>query len=312
MRALATLAAAVLLLSVSCARASGELNGFDLSRLAIPRAELLPGGPPRDGIPALTDPTFVPAASAGFMRANDRVIGMHLHGIAKAYPIRILNWHEIVNDRFAGEPVTVTYCPLCYTGIAFKAEYAGRRMEFGVSGLLYNSDVVLYDRETGSLWSQLMSQAISGPRVGSRLEPIPVTHTTWREWHSRHPGSLVLSPRTGYRRDYGRDSYADYARSRDVVFPVRFRASGFHPKQPVLGIVIDGVAQAYPLSELAKSGFSIEDVIGGQRVTVRFDGRNQSAEIFDDQDQRLPGVLAYWFAWYAFHPDTGVYRAARR
>lgn len=309
MRALAALGAAVLLLGAARVEASGELHGFDLSGLSIPRSELLPGGPPRDGIPALTDPAFVPAAGAGFMGANDRVIGVHLNGVAKAYPIRILNWHEIVNDRFAGQPVTVTYCPLCYTGIAFKAEYGGRRQEFGVSGLLYNSDVVLYDRESESLWSQLMGKAISGPRVGSALEPIPVTHTTWREWLSRHPESLVLSPDTGYRRAYGRNSYADYARSREIVFPVRFRASGFHPKQPVLGVVIDGVAQAYPLSELEKSGSVVQDEIGGKPVTVRFDKRGQSAEIFDEQGNQLPGVLAYWFAWYAFHPDTSVYRA---
>lgn len=311
MRRFAPLVAAASMLSPSAVQASGDLLGFDLTRLTIPRSELLPGGPPRDGIPALTDPAFVPAAGARFMGDQDRVIGVHLAGIAKAYPIRIMNWHEIVNDRFAGQPVAVTYCPLCYTGVAFRAEHGGRRQHFGVSGLLYNSDVVLYDRETESLWSQLLGRAISGPLAGARLEPIPVTHTTWRAWRTRHPDSLVLSPDTGHRRDYGRDAYADYARSRDVMFPVRFRASGFHPKQPVLGIVIDGIARAYPLSELARSGAVLEDEIGGRRVTVRYDERNQSAEIFDEHGERLPGVLSYWFAWYAFHPDTGIYRARR-
>lgn len=311
MRSLAALAAAALLQSPLPAGAE-RLNGFDLSRLTIPREELLSGGPRRDGIPALTDPAFVRAAAATFMSDTDRVLGLHLNGVAKAYPIRILNWHEIVNDRFVDQPVAVTYCPLCYTGIAFMAGRDGRRQEFGVSGLLYNSDVVLYDRGTESLWSQLLGEAISGPLAGSRLEPIPSTHTTWRAWRARHPDTLVLSPKTGHRRDYDRDAYADYARSRDVVFPVRFRARGFHPKQPVLGIAIDGIAKAYPLSELARFGSSVEDRIGGHPVTVRYDEQNQTAEIFDGNDERLPGVIAYWFAWYAFHPETEVYRAPRQ
>lgn len=309
-RRLAPAAAAATLLAPQ-AVAAEEFNGFDVSRLTVPREELLPGGPPRDGIPALTDPPFVVAPAARFMKDQDRVIGIHLNGVAKAYPIRILNWHEIVNDRFAGRPIAVTYCPLCYSGVAFDAELHGKRQEFGVSGLLYNSDVVLYDRDTESLWSQLLGEAISGPLAGSRLEPIPSTHTTWREWRARHPDTLVLSPDTAHRRDYDRDVYADYARSRDVVFPVRFRARGFHPKQPVLGIVIDGVAKAYPLSELARAGSTIEEEIRGRRVTVRYDEPDRTAEIFDANGERLPGVVAYWFAWYAFHPETEVFRARR-
>ena len=192
-----------LLLAPLVAGAVSSFHGFDVSELTIPRGELLSGGPPRDGIPVLTDPPFVAASRASFLKDNDRVLGVNLNGIAKAYPIRIMNWHEIVNDQFAGASVAVTYCPLCYTGMAFRADMDGRRNIFGVSGLLYNSDVVLYDRTTESLWSQLLAQAISGPKPGQQLEAVPVTNTTWTDWRARHPDSLVLSSSTGYTRDYG-------------------------------------------------------------------------------------------------------------
>ena len=139
--------------------ARNTINGFDVGNASIPVDEILPGGPPRDGIPAIDNPVFMDAQKATFLSEDDRVIGIARHGITRAYPIAILNWHEIVNDRIGQESIVVTYCPLCGTGMVFAA---GSALSFGVSGLLYNSDVLMYDRQTDSLWSQLKMEAVSG------------------------------------------------------------------------------------------------------------------------------------------------------
>ena len=241
---------------------AASLNGFDLSEATVPASDLLPGGPPRDGIPALTDPKFIGADRVSFLEPNDRVLGVTVNGVAKAYPLSIMTRHEIVNDTFDGRPVVVTYCPLCFTGMAFDARIDGRRQTFGVSGLLYNSDIVLYDRETESLWSQLLQQAISGPRSGQTLTLLHTTNTTWSDWRKRNPNTLVLSDQTGHEADYQTDPYAGYDLSPALMFPVQFRSMGYHPKQYVLGIVLDGIAKAYPVSELHKAGTTIDDRIG--------------------------------------------------
>lgn len=306
MRALTTTTGLVLLLwQVAFA---DVINGFDLSDTLIPRAEIAHGGPPRDGIPALTDPRFEPATAVSGMRDDERVLGLVRNGIAKAYPLSILTWHEIVNDRFGDEPIVVTYCPLCFTGMAFEAALDGRRHHFGVSGLLYNSDVLMYDRESESLWSQLLRQAVSGPHKGLQLKHVAMINTTWGHWRARHGDTLVLSRETGHRRDYGGDPYAGYERSPDVLFPVKFRAQGYHPKEQVLGIEIDGVARAYPVSELARGPAEFRDRIGEREVIVRYDDASISGEILDPDGKVLPSVLAYWFAWYAFNPETQVYK----
>ncbi len=189
------------------------MNGFDVSQAEVPVSEIHRGGPPRDGIPALTDPEFVASDQAPWLDADDRVLGVHRNGIAKAYPLGIMNYHEVVNDLFAGEPVAVTYCPLCFSGLAFRAEEPdGTRLLLGVSGLLYNSAVLLYDQRSESLWSQIAASAISGPRRGETLETVPLANTTWEAWRNEHPETVVLSRNTDYSRNYDRDPYAEYAK----------------------------------------------------------------------------------------------------
>jgi hypothetical protein len=152
------------------------MNGFRVDGASIPVADIRHGGPPRDGIPAIDEPRFVSAAEARFLKPDDRVVGVVRGGVARAYPIAILNWHEVVNDRFGDEAVAVTFCPLCGTAMVFAAEAGGRQLQFGVSGLLYNSDVLLYNRQTESLWSQIMAEAVTGPMQGTRLEFLPTAH----------------------------------------------------------------------------------------------------------------------------------------
>ncbi|GAB4178353.1 MAG: hypothetical protein OHK0026_02760 [Rhodocyclaceae bacterium] len=287
-----------------------ELNGFDLRGSAVPADQIHPGGPPRDGIPAIDRPQFVPAASAGFLADADGVLGIVLGGAARAYPIGILNWHEVVNDRIGERPVVITYCPLCGTGVAFDARVDGRALSFGVSGLLYNSDVLLYDRQTRSLWSQLLEKAISGPMRGRALATIPLTHTTWGDWRKAHPDTRVLSRDTGYARAYDRDPYAGYESDLRTLFPVQFRSEGFHPKERVLGVRIGGQAKAYPFVELGKTSGVVSDRVGGSALTIRFERAASRATAHTADGKQIPAVVGYWFAWYAFNPTTAVFRAA--
>lgn len=301
----------LLLALVGLTAATLTKNAFDLSGSLVPVDEILSGGPPRDGIPAIDHPKFVKAGEAEYLKSRDRVLGIVQNGIAKAYPISIMNWHEIVNDRFGVKSIAVTYCPLCGTGMAFEATIDGKALDFGVSGLLYNSDVLLYDRQTQSLWSQIMRTAINGPFKGRNLQSVPIAHTTWEDWKKRHPDTLVLSTDTGFRRDYGRNPYAGYDQVEEIIFPVKFRAQGFHPKEQVIGLEVDGKFKAYPFAELAKAGREFSDKVNGKRVTVRFDAEHRTGSIHDDSGQEQPTVIAYWFAWFGFHPDTEIFHAKR-
>ena len=284
-------------------------NGFNLAGALVPVEEILQGGPPKDGIPAIDRPAFLGARDATDLRPDDMVLAIFRNGIAKAYPIRILNWHEVVNDRFGADDVVITFCPLCGSGVAFESKAGSRALRFGVSGLLYNSDVLLYDRETHSLWSQIRAQAVAGPLKGGRLTAVPVLHTTWADWRARHPDSRGLTQKTGFSRDYDGDPYAGYEKSADLIFPVRFRAEGYHPKERVLGIVLEGKAKAYPFVEMAKGAGEVADTVAGHAVRIRYSREHQSAEVFDAKGQPLVSITLFWFAWAAFHPDTEIYRA---
>ena len=282
-------------------------NGFDITDPLIPKDEIHHGGPPRDGIPAIDHPEFVTADAAEFLAEDDRVLGIVRNGEAKAYPIRILDWHEIVNDQFNGEPIVVSYCPLCGTGMAFDADVGGQARSFGVSGLLYNSDVLLYDRESESLWSQVLRRSISGPLKGQELKQIPMAHTTWRDWRRHNPQTLVLSSQTGHDRDYSQSPYSGYELSNRIWFPVKNQSNQFHPKELVIGLNVDGRTKAYPFAELSKGPSTIADRLGNVRLNVEFDAVNRTGRVLDKAGNEIPTTIAFWFAWYAFFPDTEVY-----
>lgn len=284
-------------------------NGFDLSESTIPADEVRSGGPPRDGIPAIDDPHFLSPDDAVRRDPAMRVLGVARNGQAKAYPIAILNWHEIVNDRVGDEPVVVTFCPLCGTGMAFKADPGGKVRRFGVSGLLHNSDVLLYDRETDSLWSQIARRAVSGPLVGTNLELVPTAHTTWADWRARHPDTLLLSEETGHRRNYERNPYGGYETNYRIYFPVSRQSARYHPKEQVIGLELNGVARAYPFSELARHANPVTEIVAGQTVTVEFSPEHRYGRVLNTDGDEIPTVVAFWFAWYAFHPEGEVFTA---
>lgn len=284
-------------------------NGFPLDDSLIPAKEILSGGPPRDGIPALVDPAFVNAADAAFLRDKDRVLGLSYNGVVRAYPIRILNYHEIVNDVLNEEGVVISYCPLCGSGMAFSTDLHGTRLVFGVSGLLYNSDVLMYDRNTQSLWSQLMSQAISGPLKGERLDALSISHTTWGEWRSRNPDSQLLSPKTGFSRNYRVDPYPNYGRSGKLYFPVNHSNKRYKRKMLAMGLEIDGQFKVYPFDELQKGPTRFADGFQDTAFEVLFDDKHQTARIIDTDGTEIPTTIAFWFAWYAFHPESEIFTA---
>ena len=294
------------LLSAISAAADSK-NGFVLDGASVPVNEIRRGGPGRDGIPSLDKPAFVTAEKAKFLRPDDRVLGVTLNNVQRAYPIRILNYHEIVNDRFGHRPIVITYCPLCGSGMAFDATIEGRHLIFGVSGLLYNSDVLLYDRQTGSLWSQIMSTAVTGTMKGTQLQSIPIAHTTWRDWKTRHPDTTVLSTKTRFQRNYRVNPYPNYGRSGRLYFPVAKENSQYSRKSMVMGLEIDGRFKAYPFEELEKGPSLFQDRFRGQQFDVYYDEQNQTARILDADGNEVPTLIAFWFAWYAFHPETDIH-----
>lgn len=282
---------------------------FDLRRHIVPLEQIVEGGPIKDGIPAILSPRFVSANDAPYLEDHDRVLGLSLRNTSKAYPIKILNWHEVVNDVVDGKEVLITYCPLCGTGIAFDAHVSGVRRTFGVSGLIYQSNVLLYDHQTESLWSQIGMRAVAGPLTGETLRPIFLEHTTWADWRMTHPDTLVLSTKTGSIRNYERDPYTEYAENPDLFFDTTHFDPSYHPKEWVVGIEHNGLVKAYPFTELKKADSPVTDELHGETVTLQFNSRSRSASVIDAEGKPIPSVTAFWFAWYAFHPSTKVFRA---
>lgn len=305
----------VLALSLSVSTASAQ-RAFDTDILAetfgygaetpktIDLEDLKQGCPSRDCIRSLDDPAYVSAAAADFLDETDYVIGIGIGDDYRAYPTAILDRHEIVNDTIGGEPVAVTWCPLCGSAVGIRRSVNGNVTEFGVSGLLYNSDLVLYDRTTETLWDQIEASGIVGPLTGTELELVPVTMTRWSRWREAHPGTLVLSNDTGFGIDYSQDPYASYRASSSLMFPVGNEDGRVHPKTVVYGFDTGAGKLAVP-EDLLDDGEPVEASLGGRTATVsmREDG---SVRLVDaDGDVHAP-VRLFWFAWFTFHPETAL------
>ena len=234
-------------------------------------------------------------------------MGLTLNGESRAWPVSILTQHEIVNDTLDGVPIAVTYCPLCDSAVVFDRRKADGRSvyEFGVSGLLYNSNVLLYDRGSRqqSLWSQLGSYAVSGPASGTRLRSLPAELTTAQDWLARFPKSTVMSDKTGYRRDYRRNPYASYFRSDRLMFPVQPTSRSLPNKERVLGLVAGEHTAAIPWSSIARLPEEIEVAIGNKKARLAVDRRNNSIRVLS-ADEGIESTYSLWFAWHAFHPAT--------
>ncbi len=282
-------------------------NGFDLSNASINIEDIFSGGPPRDGIPAIDKPKFISIHKVDFLQDDDIVIGVVRGKKARAYPTRILVWHEVVNDLIDGEAFAVTYCPLCGTAMVFDRHIDGKLYTFGVSGLLYQSDVLMYDRETQSLWSQLAMKSISGLKVGSKLTWLTSEHLSWKAWREKYPKGEVLSTETGFNRNYKSKAYASYFASDQMMFPVPVTRKELAKKAWVIGVIIDGLAKAYPVNKLSADNV-IEDKLGSKQFTIKYDAEQHYPQIIDHRGEQLPSVLVFWFAWQAFYPNTEIWQ----
>ncbi len=284
---------------------------FDITRHSVAIEEILSGGPPKDGIPALSNPKFVSASEGDrFLKKHDRVLAIEYNGVAKAYPIRILNWHEVVNDTYNGKPVVVTWCPLCLSGIIYDPENGGNRLTFGVSGRIYKSNLLMYDHETGSLWSQMLQRAITGPLTGAVLAMLPAEHSTWEHWRTQHPNTLVLSLDTGFKRDYGVDPYREYVEQGRPTFrspqDSKTAKEKINPMERVLGIAVGGIQKAYPLEVLKNRPAQFADEVGDKTVLIHFDRKSKTAWVTNRSGGVLPSTTVFWFAWQDFYPQTQI------
>lgn len=310
----------------------------------IPLDKIKGGGPPKDGIPSIDDPKFTEISGSQFVSDSDVVIGLEINGDARAYPLFILVWHEIVNDVVGGTPVAVTYCPLCYTNQVFERIVNGNEVEFGTSGKLYQSNLLMYDRWTDSYWSQGLGMAVTGKLSGIQLKTIPFDVITWGDWKKLHPDSLVLTTDTGHFRSYATDPYGDYYTDPRIIFPVDNMDDRMHPKEIILGFHEDGIYKAYKQNDVELHNV-INDNIGETSLMLvslfsqnsRAFDRNLNGEILQFQyvdgkitDAKTESVWSYdglaisgplegnyltrismepgfWFSWVAFHPDTAVW-----
>jgi hypothetical protein len=299
-----------------------------------------------DCIKSIDDPKFISVAEADFLSDDDLVIGIKLNDEIKCYPHAILNWHEIVNDKIDDKNFAVNYCPLTGSGMAWNREINGRLTTFGISGLLYNSNVMPYDRETESAWSQMKQLCVNGELAEQRPQTMQVIETTWNTWKKLYPDSRVLSTETGMSRDYSSYPYDTYRENEDVYFYVENDNDTLHPKERLFGIIENEQAKCYRF-DLFKPGVKVLNdtafgkniiLIGSERdnFITAFENpseqkfvivKNKLPALFQDEEgnmydifgycvegnkksERLNpanGFTAYWFAWAAFYPKVVLY-----
>jgi hypothetical protein len=256
--------------------AVGGAPDFDMSHWStdfcehsVPYSEIISGGPPPDGIPPIDNPAYTDIASADDWIANDEpVIALDVNGDARAYPLQILTWHEIVNDTIGGTPVAVTFCPLCYAAVTFvRPEIDGERLTFGTTGNLRHSDMVMWDRQTESWWQQFTGEGIVGDLTGETLESIPAPMISWAEFKETHPEGQVLSRDTGFNRRYGENPYVGYDDVNETPFLYRGAVGDqLPPMARVVGIE-EGDGRAYAFQDLEEQRV-INDTVAGRPVAV--------------------------------------------
>jgi hypothetical protein len=250
------------------ARAESEFR-TDFSKHSVPYSEILSGGPPKDGIPSIDAPKFQSTREADeWLSDREPVVFVQVGDDARAYPIQILIWHEIVNDTVGGEPLLVTFCPLCNTAIAFKRTFDGQVLDFGTTGRLRYSNLIMYDRQTETWWQQATGDAIAGAYTGAQLAFYPASMISWADFKALYPNGKVLSRDTGHVRNYGRNPYYGY----DDINQTPFLFNGATPTQlppmaRVLTVDLNGEAAAYPYEVLSKVRV-INDTVGGEEIVV--------------------------------------------
>jgi hypothetical protein len=289
----------------------------DFSKTSVPFLEIMSGGPPKDGIPAVDDPVLLPVSSETRLSDREAVIALEIQGqTPRAYPIRYLTWHEIVNDRIGGQPVSITFCPLCNSAIVFDGRLGGRELTFGVSGKLRNSDMVMYDRQTESWWQQAIGTGILGDYTGVELTSLPSWMESWEMFKARNPDGLVMDqPKSS--RPYGRNPYVGYDGSaRPFLYNGEMPPFGIAPLMRVVAVG----KRAWTLERLTKEGEIREQGLviswtAGQASALDSadisKGRDVgSIRVRDASGRDVVHDVMFAFAFHAFHPDGEWMREA--
>jgi Protein of unknown function (DUF3179) len=293
----------------------------DFSKRLVPLEEFQSGGPPKDGIPAIDAPRYTRASEVDFLEDQEPVILLTVESESRAYPLQILTWHEIVNTRFGDTPVAVTFCPLCNTAIVFDRRVDGEVLDFGATGKLRDSDLVMYDRQTESWWQQFGGEALVGELAGHELRQLSARIVSWREFRSMHPTALVLNRETGFVRGYGTNPYAGYD---DVGSPPIFSARNedddrLPPKERVVYVEVGKQAFAVPFAVLVEKR-TIEFGTDAGNLVVRWrsgvasaldsgsiaEGRDVGSASVLLEGEPVPFSEPFWFAVAAFRPDIEI------
>ncbi|CAN5256289.1 DUF3179 domain-containing protein [soil metagenome] len=273
-----------------------EFPKTDFSKRTTSLDDFRAGGPPRDGIPAIDRPEFINVEeAAGFLDEREPVILLSIGSDVRAYPLQILIWHEIVNDTVGGLPVVVTFCPLCNAALVFERRIDGVELDFGTTGRLRLSDLVMYDRRTESWWQQFTGEGLIGEHAGRELREVPSQIVSFHRFAEAHPAGRVLSRRTGYRRPYGQNPYRGYDSIDSSPFMLKGKPDPrLPPMERVLGVHIDGKARIYPLSRIEERGV-IEDELAGTPLVVV--ARKGMLSVLDeqriDQSRKVPAAAAF-------------------
>ena len=276
-----------------------RLSGLDtnLEKRSIELNELIDGGPGKDGIPSINNPKFVSQdEAAAWLNGVEPVISLEINGEARAYPIQILMWHEIANDEVGGVPVSVTFCPLCYSAIVFDRRHDGEVLEFGVSGLLRHSDMIMFDRKTESLWQQFSGEALVGDYTGDFLAIVPSRLISFDQFREAHPGAPVLSRETGHRRNYGQNPYAGYDDINNSPFLLQEEVPGqISPMEKVVGVRAENAVKGYTYS-ITREQKVLHDVVGEEPIVIfHLDGMASAMDnsvIHRSRDDGATGVFS--------------------
>ena len=275
------LLSAVALLMAACGGSSGPSGKPPPCDWLIPCNEVSDGGPGQDGIPSIDEPQFARASDTTYLDASDRVVGVFVNGEYHAYPHRVLDWHEVINDSVDTDAFVISYCPLTGSALAWDVSDDATNTEFGVSGLIYNSNLILYDRASGSRWSQMLQQSVWGDRSAERAEQIQVIETSWQTWLSMYPDSLVLTLDTGFSRSgYTGYPYGDYRTSTVLLFPLEDLDNRLHPKQRVIGIRSNAAGKAYQIDSFGSTTQTINDHFESTPIVVVGNGDLDFAAIY--------------------------------
>ncbi len=312
----------------------------------IPEGQVRDGGPGKDGIPSVDNPQFIAVGEVDFLQDDDLVEGVVYKGKQRAYPHAILDWHEIVNDDFDDISYALTYCPLTGTGIAWDRVVDGQLTTFGVSGKLYNNNLMPYDRRTDSYWSQLKLLCVNGTLIGTEAATFPTIETTWKTWKKMYPNSEVLSKNTGYSRNYGVYPYGGYKTDNDyLLFPNSINDDRLPSKERVLGVLNKGANRVYSLNLFATpkvifdtlgddelivigsqadnfivafrkgdlDGFTLDlsqlPVLGMDNAgnALTIDGRIVEGPLSGTRLEQPISFMGYWFAFGTFYAGIGIY-----